>query len=148
MGEIVGTAAHRILLAAALPLPDIETHFGDRIEHRDEVTFDEATASLRGRQVRRLGAVPLAERPMKVEPNDDTARLLAEGVARIGIGKLPWTKSLLQWRDRVMFLRRAEGEAGPIRWPCRDVDWLALLRRQTALAAQRRGPAKRCAAHS
>jgi ATP-dependent helicase HrpB len=140
VGEIVGTAAQgRILLAAALPLPDIETHFGDRIEHRDEVTFDEATASLRGRQVRRLGAVPLAERPMKVEPNDDTARLLAEGVARIGIGKLPWTKSLLQWRDRVMFLRRAEGEE----WPdlsdaalAADVDWLAsFCAGKTALAA-------------
>jgi len=140
VGEIAGTAAQgRILLAAALPLVDIEAHFGDRIERRDEVTFDEASASLRGRQVRRLGALALAERPMKVEPNDGTARLLAEGVARIGVQKLPWTKSLLQWRDRVMFLRRAEGEE----WPdlsdaalAKDADWLALLcAGKTTLAA-------------
>jgi ATP-dependent helicase HrpB len=85
---------------------DIETHFGERIERRDEVAFDEASASLRGRHLRRLGALVLADRPMRVQPDDDTPRLLAEGIARIGIDKLPWTKSLRQWRDRVMFLRR------------------------------------------
>jgi ATP-dependent helicase HrpB len=55
----------------------------------------------------------LADRPSRVQPDDDTPRLLAEGIARIGIDKLPWTKSLRQWRDRVMFLRHAEGEEWP-----------------------------------
>jgi ATP-dependent helicase HrpB len=139
-GEIAGTAAQgRILLAAALPLAEIEAHFAARIESRNDVVFDEQSLSLRGRQVRRLGALALAERPMKVEPNDDTARLLAEGIARIGVQKLPWTKSLLQWRDRVLFLRRAEGEE----WPdlsdaafAADADSLAsLCAGKTALAA-------------
>jgi ATP-dependent helicase HrpB len=114
VGEIAGTASQgRILLAAALPLVDIEAHFGERIERSDDVTFDDASASLRGRMVRRLGALVLSDRPSRVEPNDDTPRLLAEGIARIGIRKLPWTKSLHQWRDRVMFLRRAEGDEWP-----------------------------------
>jgi len=114
IGEIAGTAAQgRILLAAALSLVDIEAHFGERIERSDDVTFDEASASLRGRMVRRLGALVLSDRPSRVEPDDDTPRLLAEGIARIGIHKLPWTKSLRQWRDRVMFLRGAEGEEWP-----------------------------------
>jgi ATP-dependent RNA helicase HrpB len=140
VGEIAGTAAQgRILLAAALTLVEIETHFGDRIERRDEIVFDEQSASLRGRQVRRLGQLVLAERPMKVEPSDDTARVLAEGVTRIGIDKLPWTKALRQWRDRVMFLRRAEGAE----WPdlsdaalAANTGWLAaLFSDKTALAA-------------
>jgi ATP-dependent helicase HrpB len=140
VGEVAGTAAQgRILLAAALTLAEIEAHFGDRIEHRDEILFDEQSASLRGRQLRRLGALALAERPAKLAPNDVTARVLAEGVARIGIDKLPWTKSLRQWRDRVMFLRRAEGEE----WPDlsdaalrANADWLAaLFADKTALAA-------------
>jgi len=140
VGEIAGTAAQgRILLAAALTLAEIEAHFGNRIESRDDVVFDEQSLSLRGRQARSLGALVLAERPMKVEPSDDSARLLAEGVARIGVQKLPWTKSLLQWRDRVIFLRRAEGEE----WPdlsdtalAADADWLAsLFAGKTALAA-------------
>jgi len=140
VGEIAGTAAQgRILLAAALTLAEIEAHFGDRIERRDEIVFDEQSASLRGRQVRRLDQLVLAERPMKVEPSDDTARVLAEEVARIGIDKLPWTKALRQWRDRVMFLRRAEGDE----WPdlsdaalAANTDWLAaLFSDKTALAA-------------
>jgi ATP-dependent RNA helicase HrpB len=140
VGEIAGTAAQgRILLAAVLTLAEIEAHFGDRIERRDEIVFDEQSASLRGRQVRRLDQLVLAERPMKVEPSDDTARVLAEGVARIGTDKLPWTKALRQWRDRVMFLRRAE--AGE--WPdlsdaalAANTDWLAaLFSDKTALAA-------------
>ena len=140
VGEIAGTAAQgRILLAAALTLAEIEAHFGDRIERRDEIVFDEQSASLRGRQVRRLGAITLAERPMKIEPDDDSARILAECVARIGIDKLPWTKALRQWRDRVMFLRRAEGDE----WPdfsdaalAANTAWLAaLFSDKTALAA-------------
>jgi len=82
---------------------------------------------LRARRSRRLGALALTEQTRKVEPSEDTARLLADGIARVGIAKLPWTKSLTQWRDRVMFLRRAEGDE----WPdlsdtalAANVDWL------------------------
>ena len=115
------------MLAAPIALDEIERRFADRIENRDEVTFDEKSLSLRARRSRRLGAIALAEQTRKVEPNDETARLLAEGVARAGIGKLPWTKALTQWRDRVMFLRRAEGDE----WPdlsdaalAANIDWL------------------------
>ena len=108
VGEIAGTAAQgRILLAAPLTPAEIEAHFGERIEARDEIAFDAATASLRARRLRRLGAVTLGEQIRKVEPDDDTARMLAEGIARLGLDRLPWSKALRQWRDRVVFLRRA-----------------------------------------
>ena len=108
VGEVTGAAAQaRILLAAPLTLTEIEAHFGDRIEARDEVVFDPGTAGLRARQSRRLGALTLAEQIRKVTPTDDTARMLAEGVARLGIDRLPWSKPLQQWRDRAMFLRGA-----------------------------------------
>jgi ATP-dependent helicase HrpB len=114
VAELMGSAAQgRIVLAAPIGLAEIDERFGARIENRDEVTFDEKSLSLRARRSRRLGALALAEQTRKVEPSDDTARLLAEGIARAGIGKLPWTRSLTQWRDRVMFLRRAEGDEWP-----------------------------------
>ena len=115
------------MLAAPIALDEIERRFADRIENRDDVTFDDKSLSLRARRSRRLGAVALSEQTRKVEPNDETARLLAQGVARVGIGKLPWTKALTQWRDRVMFLRKAEGDE----WPdlsdaalAANTDWL------------------------
>src|SRR5262249_32340103 len=92
---------------------EIEQRFGHEIEARDEVTFDTASAGLRGRKSRRLGAITLAEQPTQISPNEATAQALAAGIARIGVAKLPWTKSLTQWRDRVMFLRRAEGDEWP-----------------------------------
>jgi ATP-dependent helicase HrpB len=36
------------------------------------------------------------------------ARTLAEGIAALGIERLPWSRPLLQWRNRVMFLRRGD----------------------------------------
>jgi ATP-dependent helicase HrpB len=114
IGEIAGTAAQgRILLAAPITLAEIEAHFSAYIEARNEVAFDPATVSVRARRLRRLGAVTLGEQVRKAEPDDATARMLAEGVAKLGLDRLPWSKSLLQWRGRVMFLRRAEGDAWP-----------------------------------
>jgi len=63
--------------------------------------------------LRSLGALLLAEQPMPVVANDRSARALAEGVVRGGVERLPWTKALRQWRDRVGFLRRTLGEEWP-----------------------------------
>ncbi len=114
VAELAGSAAAgRILLAAPIALAEIEARFADRIEAREEVSFDAASASLRGRRSRRLGALVLSEHPVAVIANDETAHKLAAGIAVIGIGRLPWSKALRQWRDRVMFLRASEDEEWP-----------------------------------
>lgn len=114
VGEVAGGGAEpRILIAAALELADIEARFASHIESRTELSFDPAAATLRARRVRRLGALTLAEAPLPVPLDDAAARALAEGIARLGLTRLPWTKALQQWRGRVAFLRRAEGELWP-----------------------------------
>ncbi len=140
VAEISGTAAHgRVALAAPVTLDQIESEFAGRIESSAEVTFDPASASLRARRVRRLGAIVLSEQPMKAVSGEATSRLLAEGIVRLGLARLPWSRELQQWRDRVVFLRRAEGEE----WPdlsddsltAKAGDWLhPLLAGKTALA--------------
>jgi ATP-dependent helicase HrpB len=129
IGEIAGRAASaRILTAAALTLEDIESIVGASIETVEELTFDRASASLRARRRRRLGALILAEQTLAVPQNEDAALALSRGVLSLGLARLPWTKSLKQRRDRVMFLAQAEGEA----WPdlsdealATDPGWLA-----------------------
>ena len=114
VAELTGSAAAgRILSAAPLTLADIETHFADRIESREEITFDPASMSLRGRNSRRLGSIALSERPVPVIASDDTARQLADGIAATALDRLPWTNALKQWRDRVMFVRMSEGDEWP-----------------------------------
>jgi ATP-dependent RNA helicase HrpB len=114
VAEIIGSAAQgRIVLAAAITLAEIEADFASRIETKEEIAFDERSSSLRGRRLRRLGALALAEQPVPVPADEAAARALATGIAKIGLDRLPWTKPLTQWRDRVLFLRRAEGEEWP-----------------------------------
>jgi ATP-dependent helicase HrpB len=139
VAEIAGSAAQgRIVLAAPLTLAQIEAQFSDRIEAREEIAFDAASASLRARRLRRLGALVLSEQPMAIVPDAASAGMLAQGIIRGGIERLPWTTSLRQWRDRVMFLRRTQGDE----WPdlsddalaARAADWLApALEGKTAL---------------
>jgi ATP-dependent helicase HrpB len=139
VAELAGRAAQsRILFAAAITADEIEQMFADRIETRDEVAFDAASASLRGRRTRRLGAVVLGDQHLRIAPNADTTRMLSRGILTLGLDRLPWTRSLTQWRDRVMFLRAAEGEP----WPdlsdhalaASAADWLELaLAGKTAL---------------
>jgi ATP-dependent RNA helicase HrpB len=119
VAELTGSAAQgRILLAAPITPAEIEARFADRIDARDEVVFDAASASLRGRRSRRLGGITLADQPMPVLPSDETAQKLAAGIVDLGIDRLPWTKALRQWRDRVMFLRGSEGQtSGEHEWP-------------------------------
>ena len=106
-------AASRILLAAPISLDEITAEFGDRIKERDGVTFDSASASLRARRTRRLGALTLIEQVKPVSPDAETAHTLAEGIVGLGLDRLPWSKAALQFRTRVAFLRQAEGEEWP-----------------------------------
>src|SRR3954453_141929 len=63
VAEMSGTAAQsRVLLAASITLAEIEQRFPEAIERRDDITFDAASGSLRGRRSERLGAITLAER--------------------------------------------------------------------------------------
>jgi ATP-dependent helicase HrpB len=114
IGEIAGRAASaRILLAAPLSLAEIEAVAGPAIETADETAFDRASGSLRARHRRRLGALTLAEQTLSVPADEASAAALARGVIALGVSRLPWTKALRQWRDRVLFLRKAEGETWP-----------------------------------
>ncbi|WP_041797892.1 ATP-dependent helicase HrpB [Rhodopseudomonas palustris] len=114
VAELTGTAAQgRILLAAPISLAEIEQHFAEQITDADEVSFDRAAMALRARRRRVLHAITLSEAPRALTPSAETARVLAEGLVAAGLERLPWSKSLEQWRGRVMFLRKAEGEPWP-----------------------------------
>ncbi|MES5487143.1 ATP-dependent helicase HrpB [Bradyrhizobium sp. INPA03-11B] len=129
VAELTGTAASgRILLAAPITQDEIEQRFADQIENVEEVTFDRGAMALRARRRRSLHAITLSEAPMPLKPSAETARVFADGLIAAGLDRLPWSKHSKQWRDRVMFLRKAEDES----WPdlsdaalaARAEDWL------------------------
>jgi ATP-dependent helicase HrpB len=140
VAEIAGSAsAGRILLAAKLDEVDIEAHFKEHIVESVETSFDEKAMAVRARAARELGALVLADHPRPVAAGEKTARMLAEGIARAGFERLPWSDAVRQWLDRVRFMRRLEGES----WPdlsqevlkARAAEWLApALSSKTSLA--------------
>lgn len=114
VGEMTGTAASgRILLAAPIAQDDIERHFAEHIETVDEISFDRGAMALRARRKRSLHAITLSETTLALSPSEETARILANGLIAAGLDRLPWSKAARQWRDRVMFLRKAEGDSWP-----------------------------------
>ena len=110
IAEVAGRAAGgRILLAAPISEAAIAAVAGRAIVERVELAFDPTRAALRARRTRRLGALVLGEASLAVPSDAAAALCLAAGVAALGVERLPWTPALRQWRDRVLFLRVAEG---------------------------------------
>jgi ATP-dependent RNA helicase HrpB len=131
VAELSGTAASgRILLAAPITLAEIEQRFADEIEIADEISFDRTAMALRARRRKRLHAITLSEAPIALTPSAETANVLAEGLIAAGLDRLPWSKQLKQWRDRVMFLRKAEGDTPAHIWPDLSDGALAAQREQ------------------
>src|SRR5690606_31482694 len=114
VAEIAGSAARaRIVLAAPIAEADIEAEFAAHIVTDDEVALDPATGTVRARRVRRLGRLVLQESPLARPDAAAVETALLEAVRARGIGALPWTDALRQWRDRVAFLRAQEGGEWP-----------------------------------
>ncbi|MFG1302051.1 ATP-dependent helicase HrpB [Xanthobacter sp. V3C-3] len=105
--------AARIGLAAALSAEEVERLFAADITSGIEVAFDPEAAAVRAREVRRLKAIVLAASPRPVPAGAETARALARGIAALGIERLPFSAAAAQWRERVSFLRAAEGDPWP-----------------------------------
>ncbi|MEN3929750.1 ATP-dependent helicase HrpB [Microvirga sp. W0021] len=114
IAEISGKATKaRIIAAAPITLEEIIALHPELGTEREEVYFDKSARAVRARASKRYGVVVLNDRPLSVPNSDETAHILAQGILSIGLKALPWSKALLQWRERVMFLRNA----APDEWP-------------------------------
>jgi ATP-dependent helicase HrpB len=105
----------RIFRAAPLALDEIERAFAGQIETRALVAWDGREQAVRARRQRCLGRLVLKDEPLEPAPREAITAALIEGIRTVGLGCLPWTAALEQWRARVMFLRRLD--ASPGAWP-------------------------------
>ena len=113
IGEVAGRAsATRILLAAQLGEAAVIAQAGPDIVMHEEVRFEPARAALAARRQRRFGALVLSSQNLPVPADEASATVLVRGIASAGL-PLPWSRGALQWRDRVVFLRRQEPDAWP-----------------------------------
>jgi ATP-dependent helicase HrpB len=120
-----GEREARIYLAAPLERRLLEQHLGHLMTTEDEVTWDVRTSAVVAHRVRRLDALVLADEPLRNVPAEKTRAALVAGIRALGLGSLPWSRELEQWRERVALVRAHLGAAQASGWP--DVSDAALL---------------------
>ena len=114
VADLGGTAASgRVRAAASIDRATIEELFAGHIETRTEIAFDRASRSVRARRLRRLGALRLGDDAVPVEDPENAARVLAAGIAELGIATLPWSKEQNALRARATYLSRTLGGDWP-----------------------------------
>lgn len=112
----------RIRLAAPLSLPTLMNGMSTHMNESVEVVWDRAALAVRAKEVLRLGALILRERPCAEPDPDAVLTTLLEGIAAHpeGIGMLAWTKGARQLQARMQFMHIHR----PDEWP--DVSDAAL----------------------
>jgi ATP-dependent helicase HrpB len=106
----------RIFLAAPLGLADLEEHFSAQILDHAEIVWDDREGAIRARRARRLGALLLESSEIRNPDSQALQDAALEGMRQMGMGGLPWTAELRQWRARVeLMLKYAVAASKP--WP-------------------------------
>ncbi|NJD32114.1 MAG: ATP-dependent helicase HrpB [Gammaproteobacteria bacterium] len=119
-----GEREARIQLAARLDPAQLEEHFAAAIEESSSVGWDSRSESVAARRVRRLGDLVLRDEPLRNVAADASAAAMLDGIRSLGLGCLPWTRDLEQWRARLKLVREHDPR-GRGQWP--DVGDAALL---------------------
>lgn len=114
--EVVGRGGEgEIFLASALSREVIEELFGEKLEWSRESGWDESKKMVFAREVRRLGALIIQERPVPVTAHERIPALL-EQICRLGLAILPWTDQTRQLCARAALLNRLFPEQGWQEW--------------------------------
>src|SRR5579859_3767294 len=121
----------RIFLAAPLQLADIERLFAAHIVEHAEIVWDERESMVRARRLRKLGELLLQSSEIRDADPDALLGAALDGLMKLGIGVLPWTKELRQWQARVELMRKC-AVPGPEPWPDLTDETLASTLRQWA----------------
>jgi ATP-dependent helicase HrpB len=118
-----GEREARIQLAAPVQLPLLLKHFAPLVTSADSVAWDPRSEAVAARRIRRLGELVIEDEPLR-NPGPQATTAMLDGIRALGLGCLPWTRDLEQWRARVAFAR-AHDTRQPSPWP--DVSDAALL---------------------
>ncbi len=94
-----------VLRGAPLDETRLQADFPQRFSEADHVRWDPDRRALVAQRERRFDHIILDARPAgRVDPAQ-AARALTDAVRDLGLGVLPWSESLQQWRARVSSLR-------------------------------------------
>lgn len=122
----------RILLAATLDRDVLMRAAGERLRREREVGWSSADESIMARDVLRLDALTIEEKPLPRIPEGFSIPAMIEGIRAMGIGSLPWDEETRTFQARVEMARR-QAVRSAASWPAFDdealvatlEDWLS-----------------------
>jgi ATP-dependent helicase HrpB len=95
-------------------------HAGEQVTVRDEIAWNDTTRSVLARRRKMLGALVLNDSAIPDPDANAIASALLDGLARVGLSRLPWIQAATALRERLGFLHHHDAT-----WP--DVSDAALL---------------------
>ncbi len=107
----------RVFRAAPLAQADVEGLFGQLIVAETVVAWDDREAAVQARRRRRLGAIPLKDDRWTDPPPEALVAATLDGIRRLGLAVLPWTRTLEQLRARVALVATALAGSADDDWP-------------------------------
>ncbi len=107
--------------AAPLAIESLRAHLEKHFHTEDVVRWDVQQQIVVARREERFGALVLDSRPLTDADSGKLRAAMLDGIRRLGIEVLPWTRDAREWQARVMSLRHWRPEEN---WP--DVSDAAL----------------------
>jgi ATP-dependent helicase HrpB len=105
----------RIYRAAAYSLDWLLEQYPEKVSQEQMVGWDQVRKAVSAQLVTTLDALTLKSEVLVSPDAGEVLAAMLNGIRQSGLGCLPWTKALLRWRERVLFLRGLELDTGP--WP-------------------------------
>lgn len=103
----------RIYLAAPVGIGEIMEQLGAQIQREDAIEWDSAARRVTARRRERLGAIVLRDIAIEQPDPASVTRALLGGIAKEGVGALPWSDAARGIRERVAFLHRSTADDWP-----------------------------------
>ena len=94
-----------IYLAARLDVGALREHLPTHIRTEDIVRWDEQQQAVIARREERFGALVLDSRRLSDADPEKLRAAMLEGIRRMGLEALPWTREAREWQARVLSLK-------------------------------------------
>jgi ATP-dependent helicase HrpB len=98
----------RVFLAAPIARETIDALFAAQMTEERVVAWDDAADAVAARRRMRLGALVLADEPLRDVDATEIAGALAARMTRAGVAGLPWSDCARRLRERLRFLHEVD----------------------------------------
>ena len=120
LGGVKGQSEDRIYAAAALNVARFDDVLAPLAGELDRAEWDEGRDRFVAERRRQVGRLLLSRQPLSSVPPGARNQALLTLLRRRGLGMLPWTPWLQQWRARIKLLRRLQPHGPDASWPALD----------------------------